>query len=239
MQRRPRGFMNALSSRRFPPATTRLIAEIKKASPSKGSDPRRFRSAGSCQGLCGRAARPALSVLTDTPSFQGQPAIFWAPSAKRPSLFPSCARIFSTIPIRSTRRGSWGADCILIIMASGVDDDRACEGTGGNRLRTRHGCAGRSHMMKQNLSARSSPEVQPARHQQPQSEHVRDDALETSERLAPRRSRRRISAGRRSGPVHAGRSVALNGRTVGINDLPDRRKPDAPGRRRGGNPRAS
>jgi len=69
-----------------------LIAEIKKASPSKGPDPRRFQSAGAGHGLRGRRGRPACSVLTDAPSFQGAPE-YLTPGRARPPACPCCARI--------------------------------------------------------------------------------------------------------------------------------------------------
>ena len=58
-----------------------------------------------------------LSVLTDAPSFQGKPE-FLDRRARRDARCRRCARISCSSPIRSPSRARWGADCILIIMAS-------------------------------------------------------------------------------------------------------------------------
>ena len=116
-----------------------LIAEIKKASPSKGLiradfDPPALARAYEAGGAA------CLSVLTDAPSFQGAPEYLdrrarGAPRCRR------CARTSCSTPIRSSRRARWGADCILIIMAA-VDDARP-RSSKTPRRRLRHGRAGR------------------------------------------------------------------------------------------------
>ena len=118
----PRGFLRAIE-RRIAGGNYALIAEIKKASPSKGLiradfDPPALAKAYEAGGAA------CLSVLTDAPSFQGSPN--FSPLRAMPPHCRRCARISSSSPTRWWNRARSGADCILIIMAA-VDDAAAHE----------------------------------------------------------------------------------------------------------------